>query len=184
VQIIETDLPGVLIVEPRVFQDQRGFFVETWQQRRYENAGIVGPFVQDNRSSSCRGTLRGLHFQIQQPQGKLVFVTRGEIFDVAVDLRVGSPHFGRWTGTSLSAENFRQVYVPPGFAHGFCVQSEEAEVFYKCTDYYAPEYERTLLWSDPEVGIEWPLDVPPILSAKDENGAPLSEVEPFGTSAT
>ena len=164
--LIETDLPGVLIIEPKVFGDERGFFMESWNGRRYEEAGLPGRFVQDNLSYSTHGVLRGLHFQNPNPQGKLVSVLRGEVFDVAVDIRIGSPTFGRWTGTTLSAENKRQLYVPPSFAHGFVVTSEAALFFYKCTDYYAPASEGTIVWSDPEIGIEWPV-AEPIVSDKD-----------------
>lgn len=180
-QIKETDLPGVLIIKPRVFEDARGFFKETYERNRYREAGIPLDFVQDNISRSARGTLRGLHFQIQHPQGKLVQVLRGEILDVAVDLRRDSAHFGKWTSVTLSETNHQQLYVPPGFAHGFCVLSESADVFYKCTDFYHPEYERTLLWNDPDVNIDWPLDVEPLLSEKDLKGSPLSELECFET---
>ncbi len=176
-QVRETELPGVLIIEPRVFPDDRGYFKETYQKRRYAEAGIDVEMVQDNCSRSTRGTLRGLHFQVQQPQGKLVEVTAGEIFDVAVDVRRDSPWFGRWTGVRLSESNHLQIYIPPGFAHGFCVLSEEATVTYKCTDYYAPEHERTLLWNDPDVGIEWPLTEPPRLSEKDRAGKMLGELD-------
>ncbi len=178
-QVLETDLPGVLIVEPRVFADSRGFFKETYEKNRYREAGIASEFVQDNFSRSCGGTLRGLHFQIRHPQGKLVQVLRGEIFDVAVDLRRGSTHFGKWAGVVLSEANHRQLYVPPGFAHGFCVLSESADMFYKCTDYYHPQHERTLLWNDPDVGIEWPLKGKPVLSAKDQQGTRFTELECF-----
>ncbi|MFQ5735043.1 MAG: dTDP-4-dehydrorhamnose 3,5-epimerase, partial [Planctomycetaceae bacterium] len=153
-QVHETDIPGVLLIEPQVFDDARGFFMETYQKQRYAEAGISVEFVQDNLSRSARGTLRGLHYQIRHPQGKLVQVCDGEVFDVAVDLRKDRPTFGRWTGSTLSAENRRQFYVPPGVAHGFCVLSETATFFYKCTDYYHPEQERTLLWNDPQVGID------------------------------
>ena len=173
--IIETDLPGVLIVEPQVFGDERGFFMETWNGRRYEDAGLPGRFVQDNLSFSAHGVLRGLHFQNPQPQGKLVSVLRGEVFDVAVDIRVGSPTFGGWTGTKLSAENKRQFYVPPDFAHGFVVTSEVALFFYKCTNYYAPSSERVVLWNDPGIGIEWPVERP-TLSDRDRAAPPLREV--------
>lgn len=173
----ETDLPGLLLIEPRVFEDARGFFMETWQKQRYAEAGIAAEFVQDNYSRSVRGTVRGLHYQIVQPQGKLVQAIRGEIFDVAVDLRRDSAVFGQWTGVVLSESNRRQVYIPPGFAHGFCVLSDVAEFTYKCTDYYAPEHERTLLWNDPAIGIDWPLNEEPILSEKDRRGVPLAEAE-------
>jgi dTDP-4-dehydrorhamnose 3,5-epimerase len=164
--VIQTEIPGVLIIEPKVFGDARGFFLETFQAERYRAAGIQESFVQDNHSHSARGVLRGLHFQRKYPQGKLVYVSRGEVFDVAVDLRRDSPAFGRWTGVFLSDENHRQFYVPPGCAHGFCVLSEFADFHYKCTDYYHPEDEGALLWNDPEIGIQWPLDTP-TLSAKD-----------------
>jgi dTDP-4-dehydrorhamnose 3,5-epimerase len=173
--VVETDLPGVLILEPKVFGDERGFFMETWNARRYEEAGLPARFVQDNLSYSARGVLRGLHFQHPQPQGKLVSVLRGEVFDVAVDIRVGSPTFGEWTGVTLSAENKRQFYVPPDFAHGFLVTGEDALFFYKCTDYYAPSSEGTVLWNDPEIGIEWPADAP-TLSEKDRAAPPLREM--------
>ena len=178
-QVLETELPGVLIIEPRVFADARGFFKETYEKNRYVQAGIDAEFVQDNLSQSCRRTLRGLHFQVRHPQGKLVQVLSGEIFDVAVDLRRGSSHFGRWAGVLLSETNHRQLYLPPGFAHGFCVLSETADMFYKCTDFYHPDDERTLLWNDPEVGIQWPIDGAPILSAKDQKGLRFAEIECF-----
>ena len=181
-QVHQTELPGVVRIEPRVFGDERGFFKETYEQRRYHDAGVPGEFVQDNCSRSRRGTLRGLHFQIQHPQGKLLQVFRGEIFDVAVDLRRNSPSFGRWVGEILSETNHRQLYVPPGFAHGFYVLSDVADVFYKCTDYYFPEHERSLLWNDPNVGVAWPLSDEPILSDKDRGGVPLADVESFETS--
>ncbi len=173
--VIETDLPGVLIIEPKVFGDERGFFMESWNGRRYEEAGLPGRFVQDNLSYSSHGVLRGLHFQNPNPQGKLVSVLRGEVFDVAVDIRVGSPTFGRWTGTTLSAENKRQLWVPPNFAHGFVVTGEVALFSYKCTDYYNAQTEGTVLWDDPDVGIEWPVEQP-TLSEKDSAALPLREV--------
>ena len=173
--VVETDLPGVLIVEPQVFGDERGFFMETWNGRRYEDAGLPGRFVQDNLSYSAHGVLRGLHFQNPQPQGKLVSVLSGEVFDVAVDIRVGSPTFGEWTGTTLSADNKRQFYVPPDFAHGFVVTSEVALFFYKCTDYYSPSSEGIVLWNDPEIGIEWPVERP-TLSDRDRTAPPLREI--------
>jgi dTDP-4-dehydrorhamnose 3,5-epimerase len=173
--VVETSLPGVLIIEPKVFGDERGFFMETWNGRRYEEAGLPGRFVQDNLSYSARGVLRGLHFQNPQPQGKLVSVLRGEVFDVAVDVRVGSPTFGEWTSVTLSAENKRQFYVPPDFAHGFLVTGEDAIFFYKCTDYYVPSSEGILLWNDPEIGIEWPTDAP-TLSERDGKAPPLREM--------
>jgi dTDP-4-dehydrorhamnose 3,5-epimerase len=173
--IVETNLPDVLIIEPRVFGDERGFFMETWNGKRYEEAGLPGRFVQDNLSYSARGVLRGLHFQNPQPQGKLVSVLRGEVFDVAVDIRVGSPTFGEWTGVTLSAENKRQFYVPPDFAHGFHVTGEDTLFFYKCTDYYAPSAEGIVLWNDPEIGIEWPTDAP-TLSERDSKAPSLREM--------
>lgn len=182
-QVHETDLPGVLLIEPRVFEDGRGFFKETWQRRRYAEKGLPDDFVQDNFSRSRRGTLRGMHFQVRKPQGKLVQVLRGEAFDAAVDLRRTSPAFGHWTGHVLSESNHRQLYIPPGFAHGFYVLSETADVLYKCTDYYAPEDERTLLWNDPEVGVAWPLAGEPLLSEKDRAGTPLAEIDVYETIA-
>jgi dTDP-4-dehydrorhamnose 3,5-epimerase len=173
--VVETELPGVLIIEPKVFGDGRGFFMESWNGRRYEEAGLPDRFVQDNLSYSAHGVLRGLHFQNPDPQGKLVSVLQGEVFDVAVDIRVGSPTFGKWTGTTLSAGNKRQLYVPPNFAHGFVVTSEAALFFYKCTDYYAPSSERIALWNDPGIGIEWPI-AEPVLSERDRAASPLREM--------
>jgi dTDP-4-dehydrorhamnose 3,5-epimerase len=181
-QVRETDLPGVLIIEPRVFGDDRGFFLETFAAQRYAEHGLVEPFVQDNWSYSRRGILRGLHYQVQQSQGKLVQVIKGEIFDAAVDMRRDSPAFGKWVGAHLSCENKHQIWVPPGFAHGFLVLSEEAGVIYKCTDYYAPEHERSLLWNDPTIGVEWPYDGEPVLSEKDRNGLPFEQAECYDTS--
>lgn len=179
-KIIETSIPDVLIIGPKVFGDERGFFYESFNAAAFEAAtGLKRQFVQDNHSKSQRGVLRGLHYQIQQPQGKLVRVVAGEVFDVAVDLRRSSPSFGRWTGVLLNAENKRQLWIPEGFAHGFVVLSETAEFLYKTTDYYAPEHERSLLWSDPELGIDWPLDTPPQLSAKDQAGKLLRDAELF-----
>lgn len=171
----ETSIPGVVLIEPRVHEDARGFFMESYHARQFAEAGIPTAFVQDNQSGSRRGTLRGLHYQIRQPQGKLVRVVVGEVFDVVVDLRRDSPAFGRWLGTTLSAANRRQIWVPPGLAHGFYVVSDWAEVVYKVTDYYAPDAERTLLWNDPTLGIEWPVPagVTPILSEKDMRGTPF-----------
>jgi dTDP-4-dehydrorhamnose 3,5-epimerase len=180
--VTETRLPGVLLIEPRVFGDSRGFFLETFSTQRYAEIGIAAPFVQDNWSHSCRGTLRGLHFQIQQPQGKLVHVMQGEIFDVAVDVRQDSPTFGQWFGVKLSAENKRQLWIPPGFAHGFVVLSETADFVYKCTDSYAPQHERTLLWNDESIGVDWPPQGEPILSDKDRNGTTFDKLETFATS--
>jgi dTDP-4-dehydrorhamnose 3,5-epimerase len=159
-------VPDVLLVEPKVFGDARGFFLESFQARRYAEAGILGPFVQDNLSRSARGTLRGLHFQEPMAQGKLVTVLRGSVFDVAADVRRGSPTFGRWVGVELSEENHRQLWIPPGFAHGFCVTSEVADFFYKCTELYSPASERAIVWNDPDLGIKWPV-AEPLLSAKD-----------------
>jgi len=179
-KIIETSIPDVLIIEPKVFGDERGFFYESFNAAAFEAAtGLKRQFVQDNHSKSQRGVLRGLHYQIQQPQGKLVRVVAGEVFDVAVDLRRSSQSFGRWTGVLLNAENKRQLWMPEGFAHGFVVLSETAEFLYKTTDYYAPEHERSLLWNDPELGIDWPLDTPPQLSAKDQAGKLLRDAELF-----
>ncbi len=165
-RVIDTELPGVLVVEPRVWGDHRGFFLETFQSERYADVGIPGPFVQDNWSRSVRGTLRGMHFQEPDPQGKLVQVVRGAVWDVAADVRRGSPTFGRWVGVELSEENKRQLWVPPGFAHGFVVLSEVADFFYKCTALYRPENERSVAWNDSELGIVWPIDAP-LLSTKD-----------------
>lgn len=179
-KIIPTSLPDVLLIEPRVFPDSRGFFFESYQKKQFQEAGIDADFVQDNHSKSCQGTLRGLHYQIRQAQGKLVRVIAGEVFDVAVDLRRHSPTFGQWVGDYLSAENKRMLWVPAGFAHGFYVTSAEAEVVYKASDYYAPEWERSLLWNDPAIGISWPVQgQPPILSAKDAAGKLLREAEAY-----
>lgn len=178
-KLLPTSLPGVVVVEPQVFEDARGFFMETYHKLKFAEQGITAEFVQDNHSRSVRGTLRGLHYQIQHPQGKLVRVVSGEIFDVAVDLRRRSPTFGQWTGAALSDRNRRQMYVPPGFAHGFCVVSETAEIVYKCTDFYYPEHDRTLLWNDPAVGVTWPQSDAPVLSAKDQRGRPLAEAEVY-----
>lgn len=161
-----TRIPGVLLLCPDSFKDERGYFMETYHTRKYRDLGIVRDFVQDNLSHSCRGTLRGLHYQLRTPQAKLVHVVRGEIFDVAVDIRRGSPTFGQWVGETLSAENHRQLFVPEGFAHGFCVVSEEAEVWYKCAACYVPDDDRGILWSDPAIGIAWPV-ARPLLSPKD-----------------
>lgn len=183
-KVIPTAIADVLILEPRVFGDVRGFFFESHNRKAFAGAtGIDVDFVQDNQSRSARHVLRGLHYQIQQAQGKLVRVSSGAIFDVAVDLRKGSPTLGRWVGAELSAENFRQMWVPAGFAHGFAVLSESADVMYKTTDYYAPEHERCLRWDDPEVGIEWPEGLQPVLSAKDQLGLPLAQVELFDSLA-
>lgn len=172
-RITPTALPDVLLIEPRVFGDDRGFFFESYNRRVLADAGIDAEFVQDNHSRSRRGVLRGLHYQIEHAQGKLVRVSSGEVFDVAVDIRSGSPTFGRWLGMTLSADNKRMLWIPPGYAHGFIVLSDAAEFLYKTTDYWYPEHERTLLWSDPEIGIAWPLDGEPALAAKDAAGRPL-----------
>jgi len=171
----ETLLPGVLLIEPQAFEDVRGFFLEIYHQQKYLEVGMDTPFVQDNHSHSCRNTLRGLHYQLSHPQGKLVYVIRGEVFDVAVDIRRGSPFFGRWTGSILSEANRRQLYIPPGFAHGFCVLSDTADVLYKCTDFYAPGDEHGILWSDPAIGIDWPHQ-DPVLSQKDAANPRLRDV--------
>ena len=177
---IPTDIPDVLVLEPRVFGDDRGFFLESFNLREFERAtGVRADFVQDNHSRSRRGVLRGLHYQIRQPQGKLVRAVAGEVFDVAVDLRRRSPTFGRWAGTTLSAENKRMLWIPPGFAHGFLVLSDSADFLYKTTDYYAPEHERCVIWSDPDVGIRWPLEGEPILAPKDRAGRRLRDAEAF-----
>ena len=177
---IRTQIPNVILIEPKVFADARGFFLESYQKKRFAEAGIHADFVQDNHSKSQQGTLRGLHYQIQQAQGKLVRVIVGEIFDVAVDIRKASPTFGKWVGDYLSAENKKMLWVPAGFAHGFYVTSPEAEVLYKATDYYAPQWERTIVWNDPTIGINWPLgDTLPILSPKDVAGKLFSEAEVF-----
>ncbi len=179
--IIPTELAGVVIIEPRVFGDERGFFLESWNQKAFADAGLPMSFVQDNHSLSGQGTLRGLHYQMSQTQGKLVRVVTGEVFDVAVDMRRSSPAFGKWVGVTLSAQNKRMLWVPEGFAHGFYVTSERAEFLYKCTDFYDPGSERTLAWNDPEVGIRWPLvpGVQTLLSPKDLLGKPLTEAEVF-----
>ncbi|MEN8141439.1 MAG: dTDP-4-dehydrorhamnose 3,5-epimerase [Thermodesulfobacteriota bacterium] len=177
-KVISTPIPGVLILEPLVFGDERGFFMETFEQQRYARAGIDLPFVQDNLSFSQRGVLRGLHYQRPHDQGKLVTVLSGEVFDVAVDIRQGSPTFGQWHGVSLSATNKRQFWLPPGLAHGFCVVSDTALFSYKCTDYYAPEHEGSVRWDDPRLAIDWPL-AEPQLSAKDKDAPLLEEIDPL-----
>jgi dTDP-4-dehydrorhamnose 3,5-epimerase len=177
-QFLDTGLAGVTLIEPDVHQDARGFFLETWHERKYAEAGIHGPFVQDNHSHSGRGTLRGLHAQLRRPQGKLVRAVEGEMFDVAVDIRPGSPGFGRWVGFVLSGANFRQLWIPPGFAHGFCVLSERVHVEYKCTEFYDREDEVAIAWNDPQVGIEWPVREP-ILSQKDAGARTLAELAPL-----
>jgi dTDP-4-dehydrorhamnose 3,5-epimerase len=179
-KVIASELPEVLILEPRVFGDERGFFYESFNARAFSEAtGLNREFVQDNHSRSQRGVLRGLHYQLQQAQGKLVRVTAGEVYDVAVDIRRSSPTFGRWSGVQLSAENKRQLWLPEGFAHGFLVLSECAELLYKTTDYYAPAHERCIRWDDPSLAIDWPLDSAPQLSAKDQAGLSLADAELF-----
>jgi dTDP-4-dehydrorhamnose 3,5-epimerase len=178
--IIETNIPDVLIIEPKVFGDDRGFFLESFNAQTFaEKTGVTAQFVQDNHSRSSKNVLRGLHYQIQQPQGKLVRAVSGEVFDVAVDIRRSSPTFGRWTGCLLSEQNKRQLWVPEGFAHGFVVLSETADFLYKTTDYYAPEYERAIQWNDPEIGIDWQITATPILSAKDKLAQLLKDAEVF-----
>lgn len=173
-------IPEVILITPKVFRDERGFFMETYQHRRFAAAGIPADFVQDNHSHSLRGVLRGVHYQLRQAQGKLIRVTFGEVLDVAVDLRRSSPTFGQWVGARLSAENSQLLWIPPGFGHAFLTLSPEADVLYKATDFYAPEWERTLLWNDPQVGIDWPLGgLPPILSGKDLAGKLLSDAEVY-----
>jgi len=179
-EVIKTRIPDVLIIEPKAFGDARGFFFESYNQRELRQAaGVDALFVQDNYSRSIKGVLRGLHYQVRQPQGKLVRVTVGEVFDVVVDLRKSSPAFGKWTGIYLSAENKRMVWIPPGLAHGFLVLSEAAEFLYKTTDYYAAEHERCIIWNDPELAIDWPLQCSPLLSEKDLRGVPFREAEVF-----
>jgi dTDP-4-dehydrorhamnose 3,5-epimerase len=179
-KVICCNIPDVLIIEPKVFGDERGFFFESFNQKRFEElTGVKSHFVQDNHSRSAQHVLRGLHYQIRQPQGKLVRVTAGEVFDVCVDLRKHSETFGHSVAVMLSAQNHRQLWIPPGFAHGFLVVSGSAEFLYKTTDYYAPEYERSLLWNDPALGIDWPLTAEPLLSAKDKIGLPLAQAEVF-----
>ena len=176
-QFLRTALPEVIIIEPDVYRDQRGFFLETYQAQKYHDGGVTAVFVQDNHSRSAYGTLRGLHAQRQHPQGKLVRAIEGEIFDVAVDIRQGSPFFGQWVSVLLSAENCRQCYIPPGFAHGFCVLSVSAQVEYKCTTFYDPSDEIGVMWNDPDIGIAWPVSNP-LLSTKDQAAAPLCELTP------
>jgi dTDP-4-dehydrorhamnose 3,5-epimerase len=178
--VIPTKIPEVLILEPQIYKDGRGFFQESYNKKTFQNlTGIDVEFVQDNHSRSEKGVLRGLHYQIKQPQGKLVRVVRGAVFDVAVDIRKSSPTFGQWAGVELSEDNHRQFWVPAGFAHGFLVLSDNADFLYKTTDYYAPEHERSILWNDPVIGIEWPLTGEPKLSAKDKNGLLLQHAEVF-----
>ncbi len=178
--ITPTTIPDVLLIEPRVFGDTRGFFLESFNRRALREAtGLDLDFVQDNHSRSAQGVLRGLHYQVQQSQGKLVRAVRGAVFDVAVDIRKSSPTFGQWTGTELSEDNHRQLWIPPGFAHGFLVLSESADFLYKTTEYYAPEHECCIAWNDPTIGIEWPLGTQPLLSAKDQAGLRLEEARVF-----
>lgn len=177
---VTTQLPDVMLIEPKVFGDARGFFMESWNRKTFAGLGLDLEFVQDNHSRSARGVLRGLHYQLHQPQGKLVRVTQGAVYDVAVDLRRSSPNFGKWTGHELSAENHHMLWVPPGFAHGFLVLSESADFLYKTTEYYAPEHERCVLWNDPAIGIEWPQGGgEPLLSAKDKVGSLLKDAEVY-----
>jgi dTDP-4-dehydrorhamnose 3,5-epimerase len=179
-KVTRTEIPDVLILEPKVFGDARGFFLESYNEKVFREAtGLALDFVQDNHSRSGRGVLRGLHYQLKQPQGKLVRVVRGAVFDVAVDVRRSSPTFGKWVGTELTEDNQRQFWVPPGFAHGFVVLSETADFLYKTTDYYAPEHERCIAWNDPEIGIAWPEGVTPKLSEKDQRGLKLAQAEVF-----
>ncbi|MXN77565.1 dTDP-4-dehydrorhamnose 3,5-epimerase [Burkholderia sp. 4701] len=178
IEVTATSLPDVKVIEPKVFGDARGYFFESFNARDFASQVQAGvEFVQDNQSRSARGVLRGLHYQLRHPQGKLVRVLEGEIFDVAVDLRKRSPTFGQWTGVRLSAENTRQLWVPAGFAHGFVVLSESAQVFYKTTDFWHPEHERSIVWNDPDIGIEWPIDFEPVLAAKDAAGQRLADAE-------
>ena len=169
-------LPEVMIIEPRVFEDDRGYFMEMYHQEKLAEAGILETFVQDNRSRSCRGTIRGLHYQLGRPQGKLIWALQGEVFDVAVDIRKGSTNFGKWVGVTLSGENKLGLYIPPDFAHGFCVISDEAEFFYKCTDFYSPEHERCIRWNDPDLAIEWPVKEA-VVSERDANSPLLKDAQ-------
>ncbi|MEM7760380.1 MAG: dTDP-4-dehydrorhamnose 3,5-epimerase [Cyanobacteria bacterium P01_A01_bin.40] len=179
-EVIQTAIPDVLIIEPKVFGDERGFFLESYNEEKFQaETGVAVSFVQDNHSRSARNVLRGLHYQIKQTQGKLVRVVSGEVYDVAVDIRKSSPTFGQWVGCLLTASNHRQLWVPPGFAHGFVVLSEIADFLYKTTDYYAPEHERAILWNDPQLGIDWKFKGEPVLSAKDKAGIPLENAEVF-----
>lgn len=182
-KIDPTAIPDVKLIEPKVFGDERGFFYESWNRRAFAEAGLDIDFVQDNHSRSQKGVLRGLHYQIQHPQGKLVRAVAGAVFDVAVDLRKDSPTFGQWVGFELSAENKRMAWIPPGFAHGFLVLSDWAEFLYKTTDYWYPEHERSLMWNDPALGIDWPLDAEPILSGKDREGSLLAEAEVYSAAS-
>ena len=176
-EVVKTPIEGVLLIKPKVFGDIRGYFVETWQKNRYEEAGIDFPFVQDNHSKSTKGILRGLHFRKKHPQGKLVMVSLGEVFDVAVDIRKDSPTFGKWFGAILSDKNQHQLWIPPGMAHGFVVLSDVAHFHYKCTDYYQPDDEGSIKWDDPEIGIDWPIDFEPLVSAKDGVAHSFNDLE-------
>ena len=179
-RFIPTDLAGPVIVEPVIHGDSRGFFVESWTRKAFEEAGIHADFVQDNHSRSARGVLRGIHYQLGKPQGKLVRVTRGAVFDVAVDLRRSSPDFGRWTGVLLSGDNKKMLWIPPGFAHGFLALEDETDFLYKCTDYFSPGEERAIAWNDPDIAIDWPLDgLEPIVSDRDRNAPRLAEAEVY-----
>ncbi|MCL4652626.1 dTDP-4-dehydrorhamnose 3,5-epimerase [Burkholderia multivorans] len=180
IQVTATALPEIKLIEPKVFGDQRGFFYESFNQREFEEMVVSGfAFVQDNHSRSAKGVLRGLHYQVKHAQGKLVRVVEGEVFDVAVDIRRSSPNFGKWIGMVLSADNCRQLWIPPGFAHGFTVLSGSAQFLYKTTDYWYPEYERGIAWNDPSIGIEWPIEGPPILAGKDAAAPRLADAEVF-----
>jgi len=176
-KVIETSLPGVLILEPQVYKDDRGFFLETYHRQRFAEHGIIAEFVQDNRSRSAKNILRGLHYQLRHPQGKLCHVIRGEVFDVAVDIRRDSPTFGQWTSVVLSENNFRQLYVP-GFAHGYCALTDDVDFTYKCTERYYPEDDRSIIWNDPQIGIDWPVDSP-LVSDKDRRAPLLADAECF-----
>ncbi|MCA1978458.1 MAG: dTDP-4-dehydrorhamnose 3,5-epimerase [Thiobacillus sp.] len=178
-KVTETSLPGVLLIEPKVFGDARGFFLESWNRRAFAEAGLNVEFVQDNHSRSSRGVLRGLHYQLNEPQGKLVRVTQGAVFDVAVDVRRSSRNFGRWTAHEISAENQHMLWIPPGFAHGFLVLSDTADFLYKTTTYYAPQWDRGIRWDDPDIGVRWPLQGAPLLSAKDQVQPLLQDAEVF-----
>lgn len=179
-EVIKTNIPDVLIIEPKVFGDERGFFIESFNEKTFKaKTGVTSSFVQDNHSRSAKNVLRGLHYQIKQAQGKLVRVVSGEVYDVAVDIRKSSPYFGQWTACILSEANKRQLWVPPGFAHGFVVLSDMADFLYKTTDYYAPEYERSILWNDPQLNIDWKITEEPILSPKDQAGKPIAQAEVY-----
>ncbi|MBT9568610.1 MAG: dTDP-4-dehydrorhamnose 3,5-epimerase [Thiobacillus sp.] len=177
--VVETRLPGVVVLEPKVFGDARGFFLESWNRDVFQAHGLDMDFVQDNHSRSSKGVLRGLHYQLEAPQGKLVRVVSGAVFDVAGDIRKSSPHFGRWVGCELSADNQRMMWIPPGFAHGFLVLSDTADFLYKTTRYYAPQWDRGIRWDDPQIGVEWPLDGAPVLSAKDQVQPLLADAEAY-----